>query len=63
MRCLSCNVVLNDKEATRKYVSGEFLDLCNNCYKSVEEELPTIEGNDEDFSDGSHKGKHEQEED
>lgn len=63
MRCLSCNVVLNDKEATRKYTSGEFLDLCNNCFKDVEESIPIIEGNDGDFSDGEFKDRNEQEDD
>lgn len=32
MRCLSCNKNLNDFESTRKYESGEFIDLCNDCF-------------------------------
>ena len=32
MRCLSCNVELTDKEATRKStITHEYLDLCNRC--------------------------------
>lgn len=46
MRCLSCNVILTDKEATRKYASsGTFIDLCDNCFKDIEEEVSTLEGN------------------
>lgn len=41
MRCLSCNKNLTDKEATRKYESGAFVDLCDRCIKHVP--LPTIE--------------------
>ena len=33
MRCLACNIQLNDYEATRKYTDhDEFIDLCNRCY-------------------------------
>lgn len=36
MRCLSCNVALNEFESTRKYAdSGEFVDLCNYCFKEI----------------------------
>ena len=37
MRCLSCNKILNDVEATRRGVnSGEFLDLCSACFKDTD---------------------------
>ena len=33
MRCLSCNKMLSDYEATRKYKgSKQFIDLCNLCF-------------------------------
>ena len=36
MRCLACQRVLSDFEATRRYAeSQEFLDLCDNCFESV----------------------------
>jgi|DEB0MinimDraft_3_1074331.scaffolds.fasta_scaffold19089_1 hypothetical protein len=36
MRCLSCNTALNEFESTRKYAeSGEFVDLCNFCFKEI----------------------------
>jgi len=41
MRCLACDVLLNDYEATRRYAPdvgidrGEFIDLCSACYASV----------------------------
>jgi hypothetical protein len=45
MRCLACNVVLNDKEATRKYASsGTFVDLCDRCFNEIEDKFPVIEG-------------------
>lgn len=32
MKCLSCDDILTDREATRKYAGTDiFLDLCNNC--------------------------------
>lgn len=33
MRCLACNVNLSDFEATRKYLDGTFVDLCNKCWQ------------------------------
>lgn len=36
MRCLSCDVILSDFEATRKYVSDEtYVDLCNSCIRDL----------------------------
>lgn len=44
MRCLSCNVVLTDFEATRKYKSsGDYLDLCENCFKPIADKVLVIE--------------------
>lgn len=44
MRCLSCNRILSDQEATRRGASsGDFLDLCNHCYSTIAESTPTIE--------------------
>ncbi len=44
MRCLACNVALSDFEATRKSAaSGDFLDLCNNCYHHTAEDIDTID--------------------
>lgn len=52
MRCLACNCQLDDHESTRKYASsGSFVDLCNNCFSEVEEDIPTIEGNPPDASE------------
>lgn len=49
MRCLSCNRALSDREATRKYKStGEFLDLCDNCYAPIKEEVKVDERADPD---------------
>lgn len=43
MRCLACNKILNDFEATRKSATtGTFVDLCNHCFHDVEQDLETI---------------------
>ena len=42
MRCTCCNRLLNDFEATRKSkVTGEYLDMCNKCYGTVQQDLAT----------------------
>jgi hypothetical protein len=48
MRCLACNKILSDYEATRRFEqSKEFVDLCNHCfYSGVSEELNTSERED-----------------
>jgi len=44
MRCKACNSELNNFESTRKSsVTGEFLDLCNTCYKSVSNDIQAVE--------------------
>ena len=62
MRCLSCDIALTDFESTRKYAdSGEFVDLCNFCFKeistsvTVQERLDLMEEADElaDFDEDS----------
>jgi hypothetical protein len=38
MHCLSCDALLNTYEVKRKHkVTGEYLDLCSRCLKSIEE--------------------------
>lgn len=47
MRCYCCNAVLSDFEATRKSVqSGDFVDMCNNCFSHVKEDIDVIERQD-----------------
>lgn len=45
MRCLSCDIRLNGREATRKYASAEntYIDLCNKCFSHVAEDIPDVE--------------------
>jgi len=41
MRCIACNKVLSDFEATRKHeVTKEYLDLCNLCLRVIYEIQP-----------------------
>lgn len=42
MRCLSCDKNLNDYEATRKYSSGGFIDLCNHCFSFIKDDLEPV---------------------
>lgn len=36
MRCSCCNRILSDYESTRRHaVTGEFLDICNKCFKDL----------------------------
>ena len=47
MRCIACDKELSDFEATRKSsTTGEFLDLCNTCYSSIQDELYSEERED-----------------
>lgn len=47
MRCLSCNVILTDFEATRKSAhSLEYIDMCSRCFHTINEDIPTIDRTD-----------------
>ncbi len=47
MRCLSCNCVLTDFEATRKaVVTGEYIDMCNKCFLTIADEIEYTERDD-----------------
>ena len=48
MRCLCCNSNLTDFEATRKSkTTGQFLDMCEDCFKEVADVFIEIEENKE----------------
>jgi len=56
MRCLACNKALNDFESTRKSaLTGEYVDLCNQCFHNVEQDIESLERedlrNEEDVED------------
>jgi hypothetical protein len=51
MRCIACNKNLNDFESTRKSESGEFVDLCNHCYREVQSDILAEER--QDLQDGN----------
>jgi len=47
MRCIACNALLTDYEATRKSeLTGEYVDLCNHCYVAVKSDLVVVERDD-----------------
>lgn len=62
MRCICCDVELSSYEATRRARSdGSFLDMCNTCYSSISEDVPSIVRKDlankhgmENLSNGNH---------
>lgn len=44
MRCLACDCVLSDREATRRFEeSGEFVDLCDDCFETIAEDVEVYE--------------------
>jgi hypothetical protein len=44
MRCLSCDAALTDFESTRKSAfTGEYIDLCNHCFATINDEVQTID--------------------
>ena len=48
MRCSCCDAELNDYEATRKSkTTGQFLDMCDNCFTEVADDFIDIEVNEE----------------
>lgn len=47
MRCVACNKNLSDFESTRKSAeTGEYLDMCNDCFFYTEDEIATIDRDD-----------------
>lgn len=55
MRCFACNRLLNNQEATRKFSSGVFTDMCNKCLGTIEEDVSLQEDlykEEDDSSDG-----------
>lgn len=47
MRCISCNCVLTDFEATRRGVNtGDYIDLCNKCFATIADDIEVFERED-----------------
>ena len=51
MRCYCCNVILTPQESTRKFTSGDFVDMCNKCFGTIEEDVEYEESDLEDVDD------------
>ena len=44
MKCKACDEILTDFEATRQVLeTGEYIELCNNCFDPVEELTLTLD--------------------
>jgi len=42
MKCKACDEILTNRESVRRVAStGEFLDLCNRCYETIQDDVPT----------------------
>lgn len=49
MRCFCCNRVLTTQEATRRFkASGTFVDMCNTCLSTIDDEVEVTDGNTDD---------------
>lgn len=47
MRCVLCNIALSDYESTVKHaITGKFLDICQNCFSSMEVDIPVYDRKD-----------------
>lgn len=46
MRCVACNVELNDYESTRKDTRGHYIDMCNHCYSTIKDDLLSVDRED-----------------
>lgn len=47
MRCLSCNALMSDFEATRKSANtNEYIDMCNHCYYTISDDVAALERTD-----------------
>jgi len=47
MRCILCNAALSDYESTVKHaITGQFLDICQNCFTSMEVDIPVYDRKD-----------------
>ena len=46
MRCLACNVELNDYESTRKDLHGDYIDMCNHCYSTIKDDILSTDRED-----------------
>ena len=53
MRCLSCDTTLTNRETSRKYASGKYIDLCNKCFSYIEQDIE-VEVNPENVDDYSY---------
>jgi len=44
LRCVCCNNLLSDYEATRRNIeTNTFVDMCNECFSTVDGDMKTID--------------------
>lgn len=45
MRCFACNIILTTSESVRRFSqSNTFVDLCNKCLSTIDDEIKTEDG-------------------
>lgn len=59
MRCYCCNKILTTQEATRKFSSGEFTDMCNPCLNTIQDDVNTEDSLYDKEEDDSPDGRME----
>lgn len=56
MRCYCCNKILTPQEATSKFASGDYTEMCNPCLSTIVDEVEIIEGSAEESDDEEDMG-------
>ena len=52
MKCFCCDKILTTQEATRRFKeSGAFVDMCNKCLSTIDDEVDYTDGNYEEGDD------------
>lgn len=52
MHCVACDAMLTDLETSRRSViTGEYIDLCDDCYFEIEDDVPTVADGDVDITE------------
>ena len=52
MRCYCCNAQLSNQEATRRFTEREeFVDMCNKCLNTIDEDVDVTDGYVDDSGD------------
>lgn len=48
MRCKACDNPMTDRDSTRKFASGSYVDLCEHCFDTIKDQVYVLEVPDSD---------------